>query len=75
MKKIKTFSIQVGDIICFEIPKKEGLLQLGGYGINNKELHIWTLALDQCLDWVYFGVSFCNFHGLTWTTCQLAQCF
>ena len=35
MKKMKTFSVIVGDIMCFEVPKRgmlqlEGVLQLGG---------------------------------------------
>ena len=30
MKKIKTLSIQVGDLICFEVPKRRGYATIRG---------------------------------------------
>ena len=48
MKKMKTLSVQVEDIICFDVPKRggvlqlEGVLQLGGiqYAVLHSENHL-----------------------------------
>ena len=47
MKKMKTLSIQVGDTICFEVPK-EGVLQLDEVLQLGGILYIRDLEVGVC---------------------------
>ena len=50
MKKIKTLSVQVGDILCYEVPKRGGATIKRGATIRGNMVYgiwLWKVAVNK----------------------------